>query len=137
MTDPAEAPAEAGDETAVDVEVVETTKDGVVPGTEPPAGLPEIPDIPDGAIAHIPPGEVVGPDAQEDMDGSPSYIEEKFLKICFQLGSTKLNGVNGTTIEHVIETLIARLEGFQSGPLGCSENVKAIARLNEGLNWLK
>ncbi len=45
-------------------------------------------------------------------------------------------GVNGTTIEAVIDLLGALLEGFNQGSCRCRENSLAITALQEAQNWL-
>ena len=74
--------------------------------------------------------------SQETLDGSPALIESEHFKLKFQLGPIKEVGVNGTTIESVIDVLVARLEGFQSGPFRCRENALAITKLEEAKQWL-
>ncbi len=73
---------------------------------------------------------------QLTMDGSPSLIEQPFLKIQFQFGPIQENGVNGVGIEDVIDLLTKRLEGFQQGPFRCRENALAITKLEEARLWL-
>lgn len=71
----------------------------------------------------------LSPKDQESLDGSPAGIAERYINIKFQLGPNNEVGVNGTTIERVIELLIARLEGFQKGPFKCAFNIEAIRAL--------
>lgn len=73
---------------------------------------------------------------QESMDGSPSHVQEAYIDLKFQCGPILENGVNGTTIEEVIDVLVRRLEGFQAGPFRCRENALAITKLEEGRMWL-
>ena len=73
---------------------------------------------------------------QLTMDGSPSLIEQEHVRIQFQFGPLKENGVNGVGIEDVIEILTKRLEGFQNGPFRCRENALAITKLEEARLWL-
>lgn len=91
---------------------------------------------------------------QETMDGSPALVEvygsNKFAKqaegtsqpdpipyirIKFQAGPLP-QGVNGCSIEDVIDVLVTRLEGFQNGPFRCRENALAITKLEEAKQWL-
>lgn len=85
---------------------------------------------------------------QETMDGSPALVQvygsNKFnhdsvnspwITIKFQAGPLPL-GVNGCSIEDVIDVLVTRLEGFQSGPFRCRENALAITKLEEAKQWL-
>jgi len=76
---------------------------------------------------------------QEAMDGSPSAIRDVagFINIKFQCGTIPEVGVNGTSIENVINLLIDRLTGFQSGPFRCRENALAITKLQEAVMWLE
>lgn len=72
----------------------------------------------------------------EALDGSPSKIVEDFIDIKFQCGVIPEHGVNGTTIERVIDLLVARLEGFQKGDFRCRENALAITNLEQARLWL-
>jgi hypothetical protein len=81
-----------------------------------------------------------GTSEREAMDGSPARVELKrgnldcgYIK--FQAGP-ELEGLNGTTIETVLEVLLNRLRGFQRGPFMCRENALAITKLEEGLFWI-
>lgn len=88
---------------------------------------------------------------QETMDGSPALVEvfgsNKFendgnftdppwIRIKFQAGPLREVGVNGCAIEDVIDVLVTRLEGFQSGLFRCRENALAITKLEEAKQWL-
>lgn len=87
-------------------------------------------------------------DDQVAMDGSPAISEffntkndpgtvhGPFGSVKWQLGPVQEAGVNGTTIEDVVEVCIARLQGFQAGPFASRENALAITALEEGRNWL-
>lgn len=59
-----------------------------------------------------------------------------FGEIKWQLGPVQEVGVNGTTIEDVIEVCITRLRGFQAGPFASRENALAITDLESARNWL-
>lgn len=76
---------------------------------------------------------------QEAMDGSPSTIRDAagYINIKFQCGPIQEVGVNGTSIENVIDLLVQRLEGFNAGPFRCRENSLAITHLQEAQNWLE
>lgn len=78
----------------------------------------------------------MAPDDQRELDGSADEIDEPFLFLKFQLGPIKEHGVNGTTIERVLEVLIERLKGFQRGPFACKENSFALSRLKEAVKLL-
>ena len=49
----------------------------------------------------------------------------------------KEHGVNGTSIENVLELLLRRLEGFQRGPFVCDENGRAIGYLKLAMEALE
>ena len=75
------------------------------------------------------------------MDGSPARVELRRDDldcgyIQFQAGPEP-EGINGTTIEAVIEVLVNRLEDFQRGRFACVENQLAIIHLNETLACLE
>ncbi len=97
--------------------------------------------------------------AQVAMDGSPATSElfnfknatpehgygegfaaaspqGPFGEIKWQLGPVGEVGINGTTIEDVIEVCIKRLDGFNAGEFRCRENSLAITALEEARNWL-
>ena len=78
-------------------------------------------------------------EGQTAMDGSPATVRDSagFISIKFQLGPVKEKGVNGTSIENVIDLLVRRLEGFQNGPFKCRENALAITKLEEAVQWLE
>lgn len=66
----------------------------------------------------------------------PSEGHKPFASISFQNGSIQESGVNGCTNENLIEIVIDRLIGFQSGKFACWENANAIADLGKALEWL-
>ena len=74
-------------------------------------------------------------EAQQAMDGSPAAVRDAagYISIRFQCGPVGEKGVNGTSIENVIDILIRRLEGFQKGPFSCPENDKAIVSLKTAI----
>lgn len=76
---------------------------------------------------------------QETLDGSPSTVRDAagYINIKFQAGPVQEHGVNGTSIENVIDLLTARLRGFQAGPFACRENALAITNLEQGRMWLE
>lgn len=55
--------------------------------------------------------------------------------IKFQEGPTTA-GVNGATIEQVLQACIARLEEWNNGPFRCRLNSLAITDLQSAENWL-
>ena len=88
---------------------------------------------------------------QVAMDGSPATSElwnrkntrdlalppsGPYGEIKWQLGPVQEVGINGTTIEDVIEVCIDRLRGFQRGPFASRENALAITDLESARNWL-
>lgn len=87
---------------------------------------------------------------KETMDGSPALVESygstkfnyhggetepAYIRIKFQAGPLP-DGVNGCSIEDVIDVLVTRLEGFQKGNFRCRENALAITKLEEAKLWL-
>lgn len=58
-------------------------------------------------------------------------------RIDFQEGPIKENGINGVNNEDLIAMVIRRLEYFQKSDYACRENELAIAKLEEGLMWLR
>ena len=56
--------------------------------------------------------------------------------VTFQHGVISENGINGTTIEDVVQVCIDRLKNFQAGEFACRENALAITAFEEGINWL-
>lgn len=100
------------------------------------------------------------PGMREAMDGSPAHVTttlgdlaqagkfagmelefstERYkpvIDITFQCGPLKEVGVNGCSIEDVIDVLVARLEGFQHGQFACAENFQAISALKVAKFWL-
>lgn len=76
---------------------------------------------------------------QETLDGSPSTVRDAagYVNIKFQCGPVQEHGVNGTSIENVIDLLVARLEGFQKGPFACRTNALAITNLQQARMWLE
>ena len=85
---------------------------------------------PVGGLPAFDPGE------QERMDGSPRHVADVGLSIDWQLGPVKIVGVNGTTMERVLEALRNRLEGFQRGPFACKSNAEAKAAIEDAIAWL-
>ena len=65
-------------------------------------------------------------DSRHDPSHNPVYIDIKF-----QAGPIREVGVNGCSIEDVIDVLVVRLAGFQRGPFKCEENEAALFSLRE------
>lgn len=59
-----------------------------------------------------------------------------FAEVNFQKGPIKENGVNGCHNEDLLDIVIHRLEGFQSGDFACRENAIALTHLQTALLWL-
>ena len=66
---------------------------------------------------------------QDVRDGSTAEVDLGYIKIKFQSGPIKENGVNGCQVKDVIGVLVGRLRGFQRGPFPCDENNMAIEAL--------
>lgn len=73
------------------------------------------------------------------MDGSKPIVNDGagYIHIKFQCGPVKEAGVNGTSIENVLDLLVKRLDGFQNGPFKCRENALAITKIEEAIMWLE
>ena len=56
--------------------------------------------------------------------------------VLFQNGPIAEVGVNGITHEALLEILIDRLKGFQSGQYACRENAVALTHLETAKLWL-
>lgn len=65
------------------------------------------------------------PSAQEGMPNE--------LLILFQSGIVPENGINGVTPEILLEVLIDRFEGYQSGQFACEENDAALTGMRDAL----
>ncbi len=66
-----------------------------------------------------------------------SEDNSELMKIKFQDGAIKENGVNGVMNEDVIAMVITRLAYFQTTDFKCRENACAITKLEEALMWLR
>lgn len=66
------------------------------------------------------------------IEGKPDLITE----IQFQNGAINETGFNGITNESLLEVVIDRMRGFQSGKFACRENALALTHLEEAMNWL-
>jgi hypothetical protein len=58
--------------------------------------------------------------------GTSDAIQRKHISIKFQVGPVQEHGPNGAQIEEIIEILLQRLMGLQTGPFPCVENNQAI-----------
>lgn len=54
----------------------------------------------------------------------------------FQNGPIQENGVNGCQNEDLLEIVVDRLKGFQSGDFSCRENAIALTNIETALLWL-
>lgn len=67
---------------------------------------------------------ISGMDLSTNPEAPENSVNE--LVIYFQNGVTPEVGLNGVTPEILLEMLIHRFEGFQSGPFACDENQEAL-----------
>ena len=58
-------------------------------------------------------------------------------EIHFQNGPIQEVGVNGISNESLIEVVIDRMRGFQSGQYACRDNAVALTKLEEAMMWLQ
>ena len=65
----------------------------------------------------------------------PAPVEA--IKINFQNGPVQEAGFNGVSNEALLEVLIDRMRGFQSGPFACRENACALTNLEQAQMWLQ
>ena len=63
-------------------------------------------------------------------------VSERVADVKFQKGPVKENDVNGCFIEDLLNIVVDRLEGFQSGDFPCRENALALTKIQEALHWL-
>jgi hypothetical protein len=75
-----------------------------------------------GKFSQTNPAAIPGP----DVDPTHAVITIKF-----QVGPIREVGLNGCSIEDVIDVLAERVMGFQRGPFMCLENEVALRALNE------
>lgn len=61
---------------------------------------------------------------------------DNFINIKWQDGNVPDNGVNGATIEQVIEVARARITELNA-KFPCRENSLAITKLEEAIHWLE
>lgn len=69
--------------------------------------------------------------------GTAEEGPEVQLRVSFQNGPIKENGVNGVTHEALLAVVIDRLRCFQAGPFACRENALALTNLEQALMWLQ
>ncbi|MBE9569627.1 MAG: hypothetical protein IMF11_03310 [Proteobacteria bacterium] len=60
----------------------------------------------------------------------------KFSYINFQEGPIEKGGAPGCTNEDLLAIVKDRLECLQAGPFPCEENVRALKKVQEALDWL-
>lgn len=63
-------------------------------------------------------------------------VDKEGSVVLFQNGPINEVGVNGVTHEALMEILIDRLKGFQSGQYACRENAVALTHLETAKLWL-
>jgi hypothetical protein len=64
-------------------------------------------------------------------------IGDEFVKIHFQEGPVKEQGINGASESDLIAILIDRFESFQNGSHACSENQHTLTYLHGALGRLR
>jgi hypothetical protein len=67
-------------------------------------------------------------------DCVPRFTQQLIL---FQNGHVCSKGLNGFTQEVLLAIIKDRIEGFQSGPMACEYNAKALEHVNKALDCLK
>lgn len=67
----------------------------------------------------------------QHQDGSPASIDTPFIKVVFQHGPPHSESVNGCRVEDLVDALVEKLLDFQSRPLGCEENDRALFHLHQ------
>jgi len=65
------------------------------------------------------------------IDGSDALVDKPYMRIEFQRGDPRETGLNGCTMEDVLEVLIQKLLDFQGRDLACRENAVALWHLAE------
>lgn len=69
-----------------------------------------------------------------EPEGKPYWVG---AVIKFQKGPVQEVGVNGISNEALLEVVIDRLRGFQSGQFACRDNAVALTKLEEAMMWLQ
>ena len=69
-------------------------------------------------------------------EGEEIGLDNPYVKVNFQKGPIKENGVNGCHNEDLIAIVIDRLQCLNQGDFACRENSIAITKLEEALLWL-
>lgn len=64
------------------------------------------------------------------IDGSDAVLETEHFKIVFQRGNPAEVGINGCSVEDIIEALTQKLLDFQGRDLACKENQLALFHLS-------
>lgn len=78
------------------------------------------------------PGQASDDYAFQMQNAEGAAIEQR---ITFQ-SQPEPHGINGVTIEGLLEICRDRLEGFQSGPFACEANAEALKAIHEALRHL-
>jgi hypothetical protein len=109
------------------------------------ADLPKAPALPRVLIGHhvneCNEAITINTDERDPNNGNASHVyrlsidpgEDRpsfVVDLCFQHGPIKEVGTNGITAEALIEILIDRFEGFQTGAYACEENAQALHGFN-------
>lgn len=84
---------------------------------------------PDSGAAHA--YVISGFDPETNPEAPEDTPDE--LTIYFQNGVLTEVGSNGVTPQVLLEVLIDRFEGFQTGPFKCEENDRALSGMREAL----
>jgi hypothetical protein len=71
---------------------------------------------------------------ESEEDKSAGCLSEQ--RVVFQHGPIKEVGINGITIEALVDVILDRLRGFQEGGFSCVENDMALHHFTQGLNYL-
>ena len=64
------------------------------------------------------------------LDGNAAVIDQEFVKIVFQHGNPATEGVNGCSVNDVIDVVVNKLLDFQGRDLACEENAIALHHLD-------
>ena len=65
-----------------------------------------------------------------------NVVPGEFGNVQFQKGPVAEDGVNGCFMEDLLNIVVDRLEGFQSGDFACRENALALTKVQEALHWM-
>ncbi len=71
------------------------------------------------------------------IDGSSPVVDRPHINIKFQHGNPDEVGINGCTVEDVIDTMIEKLDEFQRRGLACKENSVALWHLKSARDVMR